>query len=112
MIYHSPKVGGKFTQIDNSVIRDKRLSLKARGLLAYMLSCNWELNARKLQQETGEKRTVIENALKELQEFGYLKIIKSKVKGKFTIEFNVYEQPIKEKSFLEQLRECEEELPF
>ena len=112
MIYHSEKKGGKFTQIDNSVIRDNRLSLKARGLLVYMLSCNWELNARKLQQETGEKRTVIENSLKELQDFGYLKITKSKSKGKFTIQFDVYETPIKEKSFREQLIECEEPLPF
>ena len=111
MIFRTQKTKGGFTQADNNAIRDKRISLKARGLLWYMLSCfdDKEFNASILQNETGEKRTVIENALKELEQYGYVKRTKKRIKGKYTIEFDIYEKP---RSFMERLNECTEQLPF
>ena len=114
MIYRKPKTGGNFTQTCNDVPRDKRLSLQARGLLWYMLSCkdDWYFSAQQLQKETGEKRTRIESALKELQENGYLKIEKVKNHGRYQVNFSVYEDSHRDKTFLKELQESEEEIPF
>ena len=111
MIFRTKKDKGSFTQADNMAIRDKRISLKARGLLWYMLSCfdDKEFNATILQKETGEKRTVIESAFKELETFGYLKRNKKRINGKYYIEFVIYEKPIKS---LEIIEDCGVDLPF
>lgn len=114
MIFRTQKRQGGFTQADNTAIRDKRISLKARGLLWYMLSCfdDKEFNATILQKETGEKRTIIENALKELENFGYLKRIKKRVKGRYKIEFNIYEKPLSLAELFGVNDIKEEDLPF
>lgn len=66
-----------FTNIDNSIFQDKRLSLKAKGLLCTALSVSgidgWSFSIRGLAGLCKESRTAIESALEELESFGYLR---------------------------------------
>lgn len=66
----------RYTVVDNSIIRDTRLNLKTFGLLVKMLALpdQWEFceaGLFKILDEDG--RTAIRTALKNLEEFGYLK---------------------------------------
>lgn len=63
-----------FTCVPNETLRDKRLTLKARGLLAFCLSLpdTWEYSVEGLARATGEGRDSIKSALKELEAGGYL----------------------------------------
>jgi len=63
-----------FTTIYNSVIRDVRLSLKAKGLFAVMASLpeNWEYTVGGLASVAGVGKDTIRTTLNELQEVGYL----------------------------------------
>lgn len=65
-----------YTVISNDAIRDKRISLKARGLHHLLLSYpdSWRISIEHLSGEASDKdaRTAIQSALKELEDFGYL----------------------------------------
>jgi len=55
-------------------LRDKRLSLKAKGLLSMMLSFpeNWKYTEKGLAKVSKEKVDAVKTALHELEEAGYL----------------------------------------
>jgi hypothetical protein len=64
-----------FTVLPNAMLRDKRLSFKARGLLAMVLSNSdeWVINKGWMESQSesdGEKS--IDSALKELKKLGYV----------------------------------------
>jgi len=63
-----------FLQIPNSVTLDKKLSLKAKGLFAYMQSKpdNWEFSAQRIAEELLEGEKAVLGALKELEKNKYL----------------------------------------
>ena len=67
-----------FTQVANEVLYDKRISLRAKGLFAYMYSKpdGWEFAAVRISNETTDGRDGILAAMAELLEFGYMKRIK------------------------------------
>lgn len=67
-----------FVQIVNSTIRDKKISLKARGLLSFMLSypSDWDFSLDFLVKETGEKITSTRTEIQELIENGYLQRVR------------------------------------
>ena len=69
-----------FTQISNSMLEDDRLSWKAKGLLAYMLSRpnNWKINKSDLYKRATEGRDAMTNGLEELKNYGYLHIYPNK----------------------------------
>lgn len=62
-----------YTTIGNEVLRDKRISLKAKGLLitALGLPPTWELSVSGLQKCLKEEEKAIRSAFNELIEFGY-----------------------------------------
>jgi hypothetical protein len=64
----------EFTQIPNAWLRDERLSLKAKGLLAQLLShsIGWSVTTRSLAISNGCGRDAITTAVKELEDAGYL----------------------------------------
>lgn len=66
---------GQFTQIPNAWIRDTRLSYKARGLLAELLSHNpgFEISREKLSKNGQDGDRAIRSAIAELESVGYLK---------------------------------------
>lgn len=74
-----------YTNINNSIFRDKRLSIKARGLLCTMLSLPdcWEFSENGLQSILpADGKTSIRTALKTLEECGYLVRRQLREKGK------------------------------
>ena len=76
---------GNFTQIPNLYLRDGRLSLRARGLYALLLSNveGWKLTVSQLQEDNPEGRDAIRSAILELEEFGYLQREQSRQNGRF-----------------------------
>lgn len=89
-----PKV--HFTIIANEVLRDDRLSFRARGVLASILSRpdNWKTTSESLARESKEGRSAILSALKELEEIGYL--VRNKYqndKGQWISESVVFDKP-------------------
>jgi DNA-binding transcriptional MocR family regulator len=65
---------GQFTQIPNAWLRDSRLSLKAIGLLAQILShqSGWSMSLRLLAKQNGTGLGTIKSAAEELEKAGYL----------------------------------------
>jgi len=63
-----------FTIVDNYALKDKRLSLKATGLLIKMLSLpdDYEFSEAGLAAIVKDGITSIRSAIKELEEMGYL----------------------------------------
>lgn len=64
----------EYTQIKNSVLLDKNLSLKAKGLFAYLYSKpeGWNFSHERMVYELQEGRDAILTGLSELEKFGYL----------------------------------------
>lgn len=64
----------QFTVLYNSMLRDRRLSLKAKGLFAIMASLpeDWQYSISGLATYTGYGKDVIRAALVELKKAGYL----------------------------------------
>lgn len=84
-----------YTVMGNYHLRDKELSLKAKGLLSIMLSLpdGWNFSTQGLTTLSSDGETAIRSALKELEQKGYLKRNKVRVNGKITDwEYVVYEQ--------------------
>lgn len=63
-----------FTQIPNDWLRDRRLSYKARGLLAELLShsVGWIVSRDRLARLGVDGRDAIASAIRELEDHGYL----------------------------------------
>ena len=64
-----------YAQIPNAWMRDARLSRKARGLLAELLThrVGWEITIDSLVANGPEGRDAVRSAIKELERFGYLR---------------------------------------
>lgn len=64
-----------YTVIDNSIFKDRSLSMKATGLLCIMLSLpdNWHYSIAGLTALVNDGETAVRSALKELQEAGYFR---------------------------------------
>ena len=63
-----------FTVIPNAIFNDDRLSLEARGLLGFLLSCppNWEVRHDALRRRFGLSRQRLASMLRELTSAGYI----------------------------------------
>lgn len=83
MIKRAAKAPGGYQILYNDTARDRRLSFRARGVLAAILSRpdNWTVNAERLAAETDSAEGVgsVRTALRELEAAGYL--VRRKVRG-------------------------------
>jgi len=72
-----------FVQIPNGWMRDKRLSRRARGLLAELMTHvdGFTISERSLAGDGPEGRDAIATAVAELKRFGYLEHVKSRGRG-------------------------------
>lgn len=85
-----------YTVISNYHFRDKRLSLKAKGLLSQMLSLpqDWDYTVAGLVSINKESKSAIQAALAELEQNGYLVRTKTQnEKGQFDYIYDIYEKP-------------------
>ena len=88
-----------YTVMSNLHLREKSLSLKAKGLLSVMLSLpdDWDYSIKGLVAILKEDRTAVDSAMKELKQFGYVvvdKIMPNETKsGRIEYVYNVFEQP-------------------
>lgn len=64
----------KYTIVSNSFLQDKRLSLKAKGLLTLMLSLpeDWNYSVKGLISFCKDGKDSVNSALKELEIAGYI----------------------------------------
>jgi len=105
-IFHVMKNDG-YTVMSNFHLRDKRLSLKAKGLLSQMLSLpeNWDYSLKGLTVINRENIDAIRTAVVELENARYITRRQGRDdKGKMTgNEYNIYEKPMTDNPLLENL---------
>lgn len=65
-----------YTVLSNSVIRDERLSWKARGIFAYLMSLpdDWSFRQVEIVKHSPDGRAALRAGLKELQKYKYLSV--------------------------------------
>lgn len=74
-----------FTIIDNDVINDDRMHLKALGLFAYMWSKpdDWQFYVSEIASHFKDGESAVSSAMKELMTLGYLKRTQNRKDGRF-----------------------------
>jgi len=85
-----------YTTISNQLFKNKGISLKAKGLMAYLLSLpnDWNLSINGIVACSKEGRGAIRNTFTELISAGYIERIQIRDKGKFIgYDYFVFEQP-------------------
>ena len=86
-----------FTVMSNYHFKEKKMSLKAKGLLSLMLSLpdDWNYSVSGLVRLSKDGKDSVMSALAELEKFGYLSRSQlTNDKGQFSgIEYNIFEQP-------------------
>ncbi len=96
---------GNYTVMSNYHLRDERLTLKAKGLLCYILSLpdDWDYTMDGLQAKHPDGITAIRSCIKNLEKAGYLRRRQTiDSNGRFSkSEYFVYEKPISEPPLLD-----------
>jgi hypothetical protein len=103
MIDRAPRPDSGFLMIRNDVARDPRLSYRASGVLADILSRpdNWKTSAENLAaaRPDGEGVKAVRAALRELESCGYMRRRRVKDdKGRFRWAQTIYDVPVRTES--------------
>lgn len=89
-----------FTVMSNYHFKEKKMSLKAKGLLSLMLSLpdDWDYSVSGLVKLSKDGKDSVMTALAELEKFGYLtRSQMTNEKGQFSgVQYNIFEEPQKE----------------
>ena len=87
-----------YTVMSNYHLRDRALSLKAKGLLSQMLSLpeEWDYTLSGLAAINRESKDAIRSGVQELEQAGYIQRRQTvDAKGKFSVnEYVIYERPL------------------
>jgi hypothetical protein len=97
VIVRGPRAERDFTIIRNATLRDARLTFKARGLLAFILSQpeGYRVSAEELAVEGPDGRDAIRSALREMEAGGYLRREKRRTgDGRLMTDAVLYEVPL------------------
>ena len=107
-----------YTVMSNYHLKEKNMSLQAKGLLSVMLSLpeDWDYSIAGLVAISLENETSIKSALSELKQFGYLEVIKlmpnESETGRIDYIYNIYEKPKQEAEKQEVEKQEVENLPL
>lgn len=86
-----------YTTISNVFLRDKELSLKAKGLLATILSLpeNWDFSIKGICATIKEGTTAVYSAIDELKEHGYCNVVTNRNEKGMIVgnDYTFYEDP-------------------
>jgi len=86
-----------FTVIPNAVLNDPKLSFKAKGLLAHILSkpAHWRTHTRQLAVIGPDGIDAIRSALRELENHGYVRRhrYQDKTTGRWCYDTHVFDTP-------------------
>ena len=86
-----------YTTISNVFLRDNNLSLKAKGLLAIILSLpeTWDFSIKGICTTLKEGTTAVYSAIDELKEHGYCKVVTNRNEKGMIIgnDYTFYEEP-------------------
>jgi hypothetical protein len=86
-----------YTVMDNTFIRDSRLSWKSKGVMSYLLSLpeDWKIYISELKSHSSDGETSLRSALTELEKYGYLRRVQLKEDdGKFSgSKYEIIENP-------------------
>jgi len=86
-----------YTTMSNYHLKDKRLSMKAKGLLSMMLSFSddWQYSLQGLVAVSKEGLTAIRAMIQELEDNGYL--VRRRLRNEHgrlaSVEYDIYEVP-------------------
>lgn len=95
-IIRGPRPSDNYAQIHNAALADGRLSFKARGLLAYLLSRppGWKTSVDRLAEMGKDGEAGIKSGLRELEKLGYLRRHRGRTpEGTFTFDQEVTDVP-------------------
>ena len=87
-----------YTIMSNYHLQDKNLTLKAKGLLSYMLSLpeNWDYSLMGLSAICKEGIRAIRNIIQELEKYKYIKRVEERKNGQYKYNYEIYEKPYSE----------------
>jgi hypothetical protein len=99
-IIRTNKRENPYVMIDKCGLNDERLSWKAKGLLAYLLSKpdDWQIYESDLIKRAKDGRDAVRTALRELEKYGYMSRRQMRSEGGSfgQMEYVIYERPITE----------------
>lgn len=90
-------LSSNFTVIDNDVLQDERLSWKATGMLAYLLSLpeDWKVHIEDLARRKSDGHSATASGFRELRLAGYIVVEKVRgSKGRISSVCHVYDLPL------------------
>jgi len=96
-IVRAPRQDSGFTLVRNDVLRDTRLSYRARGILVFILSHvdNWHTTSDTIASQGTEGRQAVQTAIAELRAAGYIEQRRThdKETGRWGMDTIVYDAP-------------------
>lgn len=87
-----------YTIIDNRILRDENISLKAKGLLCVVMGLrdDWKFSLNGLANICKEGVEAVRTTLDELEKNGYLVRDKTPICGRYNTEYDFFEVPVDE----------------
>jgi hypothetical protein len=88
------KILNRYATIPNQLLNDKSISLKAKGMYAFIQSKpdDWDFSAEKISNQLKEGLPTVQSALKELEQNGYLHRFRfQNDKGYWDVEYELFE---------------------
>lgn len=86
-----------YTQIDNTCVRDERLSWKEKGVHTYLMTlpADWKIYVSELVRHSRDGKSALYSAIQTLEKYGYIKRIRNRdANGRFEeTAYYVYEEP-------------------
>ena len=89
-----------FTVVTNNILRNKNLSMSAKGLLCTIFSLppEWDYSFNGLVKICKEGKCAVRNTINELKEAGYIEISKSRNdKGQYQYKYIAHRKPVLER---------------